>query len=87
MSLGSLAKARRAAIRNCPWDRLEQGSLEERLPIVGLDRLAAVIAGLSRSGLNRIGPTRMSAAEVTPHEHMFGIRVKPGYPDCGFGVD
>ncbi len=50
----------------------EQSAVDQRLAVVGLDHLPAVIAGAPRSPLDRIRPAwTEAAAEVAPHERMF----------------
>jgi hypothetical protein len=70
--LGPLAESGRVAVGERARHRDQERSLEQSLPIVRLDHLAALISGPPGSALNRIGPTgTKAAAEVAPHEHMF----------------
>ncbi len=71
-TLGGGAKPGRVAVRHRPRQRDQERPVEQGLPVVGLDRLAALVACGSRPALDRVGPPRAKAtAEITSHERMF----------------
>jgi hypothetical protein len=67
-----LSEPRRVAVGERPRDRDQDGAFEQRLAIIGLDGLAAVVARLPLPVGDRVGPSwPKAAAEVASHEHMF----------------
>ena len=67
-----LTEPGRIAVGDRPGDGHQQGSLEQRLAVIGLDRRSALLARGPVSIPGRVAPPRhRAAAEVASHEHMF----------------
>jgi hypothetical protein len=64
---GALKELRRVAIRDGSWDRDQRGAVEQRLPVIGLDRRVALRAGepVALGGIDP--PDDQRSAEVTAH--------------------